>query len=158
MYAWFCIVFVCVYGKNPNTPKLSPMADNTITRGGTGGLGSLVYICGFVPILWWQYSTIMIMGMICLVNFQYKSAVKVFYLKAHLVSNFRFLNFTFLSDQNCISCSTDSSTKFISACNFLPNACLNHSIFLSLKGFQWFTIKIWSVDSSPEIQSQQLSQ
>ena len=27
------------------TPKLSPMADDAITRGGIGGLGSLVYIC-----------------------------------------------------------------------------------------------------------------
>ena len=29
------------------TPKLSPMADDAITRGGIGSLVSLVYICGF---------------------------------------------------------------------------------------------------------------
>ena len=39
-------VFACVVGKNPQTPKLSPMADDTITWGSIGGLGSLVYICG----------------------------------------------------------------------------------------------------------------
>ena len=38
--------FVCVIGKNLKTPKLSPMADDAITRGGIGGLGSLVYIYG----------------------------------------------------------------------------------------------------------------
>ena len=45
----FAFVFVCVVGKNPKTPKLSPIADDAITRGGIGGLGSLVYICGFCP-------------------------------------------------------------------------------------------------------------
>ena len=40
------LVFACVVGKNQKTPKLSPMADDAITRGGIGGLGSLVYICG----------------------------------------------------------------------------------------------------------------
>ena len=37
-------VFACVGGKNSKTPKLSLMADDVITQGGTGGLGSLVYI------------------------------------------------------------------------------------------------------------------
>ena len=37
----------CVRGRqNPKTPKLSFMADAAITRGGIGGVGSLVYICG----------------------------------------------------------------------------------------------------------------
>ena len=37
----------CVRGRQkPEDPKLSPMADDVITRGGTGDLGSLVYICG----------------------------------------------------------------------------------------------------------------
>ena len=35
---------LCVVGKNPKTPNLSPMADDAITWGGIGGLGSLVYI------------------------------------------------------------------------------------------------------------------
>ena len=42
----FSFIFTCAVGKNPKTPKLSPMAVNAITRGGIGGLGSLVYICG----------------------------------------------------------------------------------------------------------------
>ena len=42
----FAFAFVCVVGKNPKTPILSPMADNAITRGGIGSLVSLVYICG----------------------------------------------------------------------------------------------------------------
>ena len=33
-------------GKDPNTPNLSSMADYAITRGGIGGLGSPLYICG----------------------------------------------------------------------------------------------------------------
>ena len=40
----FAFVFACLVGKNPNTLKLSPMADDTMTWGSTGGLGSLVYI------------------------------------------------------------------------------------------------------------------
>ena len=32
--------------ENLKTPKLSPMADNAIIRGGIGSLGSLVYIYG----------------------------------------------------------------------------------------------------------------
>ena len=44
----FCFYFcVCVVGKNPKTPNLSPMADDTITQGGIGGLGSHVYIYEF---------------------------------------------------------------------------------------------------------------
>ena len=50
-----CICFAlslwCVVGKNPKTPKLSPVADYmyAITRGDIGGLESLVYmyICVF---------------------------------------------------------------------------------------------------------------
>ena len=41
----FAFAFACVVGKNPKTPKLSPMADYAITRGGIGSLVSLVYIC-----------------------------------------------------------------------------------------------------------------
>ena len=44
----FLFVFACVVNKNPKTPKLSPMAGDAITRGGIGGLGSLVYICGSI--------------------------------------------------------------------------------------------------------------
>ena len=42
-----CFVYslASVVGKNPKSPKLSPMADNAITQGSKGGLGSLVYIC-----------------------------------------------------------------------------------------------------------------
>ena len=42
----FTFIFVCVVGQKTKTPKLSPMADDTITQGGIGGQGSLVYICG----------------------------------------------------------------------------------------------------------------
>ena len=42
----FMSVFECMVGKNLKTPKLSSMVDNAITRGGIGGLGSLMYICG----------------------------------------------------------------------------------------------------------------
>ena len=41
----FAFSVVCVGGKNLKTPKLSPMADDAITQGCIGGLGSLVYIC-----------------------------------------------------------------------------------------------------------------
>ena len=41
----FAFIFVCVVGKNLKSPKLSPMADDAITRGGIGGLVSLVHIC-----------------------------------------------------------------------------------------------------------------
>ena len=40
------LIFACMVGKNPQTLKLSPIADNAIIRGSIGGLGSLVYICG----------------------------------------------------------------------------------------------------------------
>ena len=36
--------WVCVVGKNPKTPKLSPMADLAITQVCIGSLGSLLYI------------------------------------------------------------------------------------------------------------------
>ena len=39
------ILCVCVVGKNPKTPNLSPMTDDVITRGGIRGLGSPLYIC-----------------------------------------------------------------------------------------------------------------
>ena len=42
----FAFVFACAVGKTPKTPKLNLMADEAITQGGIGGLGSLVYICG----------------------------------------------------------------------------------------------------------------
>ena len=45
----FEVIFACVVGKNPNTPNLSPMADDAITQGGIPGLGSLFYICGLPP-------------------------------------------------------------------------------------------------------------
>ena len=43
--------FVCVYFRvcgqqNPNTPNWSSMADEAITQGGIGVLGSLFYVCG----------------------------------------------------------------------------------------------------------------
>ena len=38
----FC--FAGVVGKNPKIPNLSPMADDAITQGGIGSLGSPVYI------------------------------------------------------------------------------------------------------------------
>ena len=34
----FCVCFVCAVGKKLKTPKLSPMADGAITRGGVEGL------------------------------------------------------------------------------------------------------------------------
>ena len=47
-HIWFAFIFVCADGKNPKTLKFSLMADNAITRGGKGGLESLVYICGYI--------------------------------------------------------------------------------------------------------------
>ena len=47
--------FACVVGKNPNTPNLSTMADDAITRGSIPGLGSPLYICG----LQWSFSLLM---------------------------------------------------------------------------------------------------
>ena len=44
---WFCLCFSCVVGKNPNTPNLSPMADDVITRSGIRVLGSPLYVCDF---------------------------------------------------------------------------------------------------------------
>ena len=40
-----------VHLKNPNTPNLSPMADETIPRGSIQGLGSPLYICGAMILL-----------------------------------------------------------------------------------------------------------
>ena len=40
-------VFACVVGKNLKTPNFETMADDAITWGGTGGLGSPVYIYAF---------------------------------------------------------------------------------------------------------------
>ena len=44
-----CFAFACAYEVHENLkiPKLSPMADNTITQGGIGSLVCLVYICGY---------------------------------------------------------------------------------------------------------------
>ena len=42
----FAFSFTCVVRKNPKTPKMSPMADDAITRGGKGSLVSPLYICG----------------------------------------------------------------------------------------------------------------
>ena len=44
MNAFVLRLFLCVDGKN-----LSPMADDTITRGGIQGLGSPLYICELFP-------------------------------------------------------------------------------------------------------------
>ena len=44
----FVLRYFCMCGQQkPENPQieLSPMADDTITQGGIGGLGSLVYIC-----------------------------------------------------------------------------------------------------------------
>ena len=44
----FVLRVFCVCGQQkPENPKLSPMADDAIKRGGIGGLGSLVYIGGY---------------------------------------------------------------------------------------------------------------
>ena len=43
----YCICFARMVGKNPKTPNLSPMADDAITRGDKGGLGSSACICRF---------------------------------------------------------------------------------------------------------------
>ena len=45
---YYAFAFACVVGKNPKTPKLSPMAEDAITQGGIGSLVSLVYICGYM--------------------------------------------------------------------------------------------------------------
>ena len=42
----FVFSSTCVVGKNLNTPIGAPWADNTITWGGIGVLGSPFYICG----------------------------------------------------------------------------------------------------------------
>ena len=47
------LVFVCVVSKNLKPSKLSPMAYDTITRGGIGSLVPPVYIC-VVPLKWWM--------------------------------------------------------------------------------------------------------
>ena len=46
----FAFAYACVVGKNLKTPKLSPMTDDAITRGGIWSLVSLVYICAFNPL------------------------------------------------------------------------------------------------------------
>ena len=46
----FAFVSTCVVGKNPNTPNLSSMADDAITRSGIGVPGSPVYICGLYTV------------------------------------------------------------------------------------------------------------
>ena len=47
----FTFAFAWVVGKNMKTSNLSPMADDTITRGGIRGLGSPLYICGVLSCL-----------------------------------------------------------------------------------------------------------
>ena len=42
----FAFVSSCVGGTNPNTPNWSSMAEDAITWGGVGVLGTLVFICG----------------------------------------------------------------------------------------------------------------
>ena len=46
----YCVCFCVHVGKNQKTPNLSPMADDAITRGDIGGLGSPVYICGLYTV------------------------------------------------------------------------------------------------------------
>ena len=49
-FVWVCF-HVCGLHK-PEDSSLSPMADNAITRGGIWGLGSPLYICGYMrPVL-----------------------------------------------------------------------------------------------------------
>ena len=45
-------IFACMVSNNQKTPKFSPVADEAITQGGIGGLGSLVYSCGILTIFW----------------------------------------------------------------------------------------------------------
>ena len=45
----FAFVSSCVIVINPNAPNWSSMADNAITRGSIGVLGSPFYICGGTP-------------------------------------------------------------------------------------------------------------
>ena len=45
----FAFVSGCVVGKTPNTPNWGSMADNAITWGGIGVLGSSFYICRTHP-------------------------------------------------------------------------------------------------------------
>ena len=70
------ICFACVVGKNLQTPNLSPMADDAITRGGinVGGLESPVHIYAdhtqsnykelqnwsWVKVYFWSYNSITI--------------------------------------------------------------------------------------------------
>ena len=60
----FAIVFMCLVGKDPNTPNWLSMADNAITWGSMGGLGSPFYICdsnslvlhlNFIPFWEWMW-------------------------------------------------------------------------------------------------------
>ena len=49
--------FVCVCGRQkPEDPQLSPIADDAITRGGLGGLVSLVNICDPIAIFLFKKS------------------------------------------------------------------------------------------------------
>ena len=41
-----CVCFSMCGRQNPNTPNLSPMADDSITQGSIQGLGSFLYTCG----------------------------------------------------------------------------------------------------------------
>ena len=52
---WTHFVSACLVGKNPKTPNLSSMADDAITRGGIGVLGSRFYICGLNFLSLWEW-------------------------------------------------------------------------------------------------------
>ena len=45
----FALGFACVVSINLKTPKLSSMADDTITQGSIGSPRSVVYICNLDP-------------------------------------------------------------------------------------------------------------
>ena len=65
------LFFACVVVKNPNSPNLSPMADNTITQGGIRGLGSPSYICGPISLLSFLYFSM-------LLDFWYNVSLTIF--------------------------------------------------------------------------------
>ena len=45
----FCVFFSVCGRQKPENPQIEPhMAQDAITQGGIGGLGSLMYICGMV--------------------------------------------------------------------------------------------------------------
>ena len=69
---WFSASSACIVGKNPKTPKMSPLADDAIKQGGIGRLGSLVYICDLhtVPGMgWWSSKLLSCTINICMPSF-----------------------------------------------------------------------------------------